>query len=132
MEREEDCWFVRMLPDGRPVVRLQGVERAVEIDGIEIPQPPADLYLEIFDQRLPRLRKPLRCVIRAVSPEGSIRAKLFCYGWHDKSGDVWVDLAHILLDDGLVRVAAVEFPEREEYLRHEQAGISRDKGKGRA
>lgn len=118
MEREEECQFVRLLPDGTPIMRLQGVEREVEIDGLEIPQPLPNLYVEIF-QRVSRLRKPVRCSIRSVSPTGRVRARMLCYGWQDKSGDVWVDLALVLLDEGLARVAAGEFPEREEYLRHE-------------
>lgn len=127
MEREEECWFVRLLPDGRPVVRLRGQEQVVEIDGVEIPQPPPDLYFEIFNERLARLRKPLRCIVRSVSPEGRVHAKLLCFGWHDKSGDVWFDLALVLLDEGLVSVAAGEFPEHEEYLQHEQEAQSRGK-----
>ena len=118
MEREEECQFVRLLPDGTLIMWLQGVEREVEIDGLEIPQPLPDMYIEIF-QRVSRLRKPVRCSVRSVTPTDRVRARLSCYGWQDKSGDVWVDLALVLLEEGVVRVAAGEFPEREEYMRHE-------------
>jgi hypothetical protein len=126
MEAEEECWFVRLLPDGSPVVKLRGAEQSVQIHGIEIPQPPPELYVELMTQRLPRLGRPLRCVIRSIGPAGQVSAKLFYYGWQDKSGDVWQDLALALLDQGLARVAPGDFPERDEYLKHEQLG--RQKG----
>lgn len=124
MEREEDCQFVRLLPDGTPVVRMRGVEREVEIEGIEVPQPPPPLYVELLNERLPRLGKPLRCSVRTELSTGRIRARLLYFGWPDKSGDVWLDLALALLDEGVVRVATRQFPEREEYLRHEREAPS--------
>jgi hypothetical protein len=119
MEPFEECQFARLLADGTPVVRLHGVEREVEIDGINVPQPPPPLYVELFERGLLRLGKPLRCIIRDRLSTGRIRAKFFYFGWHDKSGDVWLDLALALLDEGVVRVAVRQFPEREEYLLHE-------------
>lgn len=128
MEREEECSFVRLLPDGSPVVRLRGVEQKVEILGIEIPQPLPDLYVEMMTRRIPKLRKPLRCVVHSVGTPNQIRAKLLCYGWHDKSGDVWLDLAGVLLGEGLAFVAAGEFSERAEYLQYEQKAQALGKG----
>jgi Staphylococcal nuclease homologue len=128
MEQQEECLFVRLLPDGSPVVNLRGTEQRVEIDGIQIPQPPPNLYIEMMTQRLPRLRKPLRCVVRAVRTSGQIQAKLLYYGWQDKSGDVWLDLGLTLVDEGLARVSEAPFPERNEYLQHERKARSRRKG----
>jgi hypothetical protein len=125
MEREETCQFVRLLPDGALVVRMHDVDQEVEIEGIEIPQPPPPFYVEIMNERLFRLGKPQRCIIRGQAPTGRMRVKLLYFGWQDKSGDVWLDLALALLDDGVVHVAATQFPEREEYLQHEREAQSR-------
>jgi endonuclease YncB( thermonuclease family) len=127
MEREEECELIRLLPDGSPMVKLRGVEQNVRIYGIEIPQPPPDQYIEIMTRRLPRIGKPLRCLVRSTDPPGPPRVKFFYYGWQDKSGGVWLDLALMLIDEGLVKVAPEDFSEREEYLKHEQAAQSRSK-----
>ncbi len=124
MEDAEDCSFVRLLPDGSPVVRLRGREMIVELQGIEIIQPPPDLYREIFEERLPQTRRPLRCRIHSMLSTGRIRAQLFCFGWQDKSGDVWLDVANVLLKERLARVAPGDFPEREEYLGYEREAQS--------
>jgi len=120
MEEIEECSFVRLLPDGSPVVSLRGRETVVDLYGIEIVHPTGDLYREIFLVRIPQARKPLRCKVHAVLPGGNIRTQLFCFGWQDKSGDVWLDLAVVLLREGLARVAPGEFPEREQYLEYER------------
>jgi hypothetical protein len=128
MGYEEVCQFVRLLADGTPILRMHDVDQGVEIEGIEIPQPPPALYMEIMNDRLFRLDKSLRCIVRGQLSDGKLRVKLFYLGWHDKSGDVWLDLALTLIDEGVVRVVAEQFPEREEYLRHEREARSRQKG----
>lgn len=115
---EEEGRFVRVSPEGRLVLELGGEEHEVELDGLEMPQPPSRAYVEIAN-RLSRISRPLRLDVRSVSADGRIRGRLRVWGWQDKSGDVWVDLAHVLLERGLARVASTEFREREEYLRHE-------------
>jgi hypothetical protein len=97
-EREETCRFVRLLPDGTPVMLIDGVEREVEIEGVEIPQPPPQSYVELFNERLLRSGRPLRCIVRAELPAGRLRATVLYFGWQDKSGDVWVDLAETIRD----------------------------------
>jgi len=104
-EDTQECELVRVLADGTPVVRWQRVEREVEIDGIEVGQPPPPLYFEILERRLPRLGRRLRCIVHSVTPAGRARASLKYYGWHDKSGDVWLDLATLLVEQGVARVA---------------------------
>ena len=59
-------------------------------------------------------------------PDGQWRARIAYFAWQDKSGDVWEDLALTLLDQGVVRVSNEEFPEREEYLRHQTVGVEID------
>lgn len=120
MEETEYCSFVRLIADGSPVVRLRSREMVVDLYGIEIVQPTGDLYQKIFEERIPQTKRPLRCKIHGVLPEGKIRGQLFYFGWQDKSGDVWLDLGHVLLKEGLARVAPGDFPEREEYLTSEQ------------
>lgn len=128
MDREEECSFVRLLPNGGLVVRIRGVEQSVEIHGIDIPDPPPALYVEMMVQRIPQLGKPLKCIVHSVHPVGRIHARILCFGWHDKSGDVWVDVASVLLKEGLARVAVGEFPQRKEYLDCEREARSSGKG----
>jgi endonuclease YncB( thermonuclease family) len=45
--------------------------------------------------------------------------QVITFGWQDKSGDVWIDLATNLLNQGCVRVANAEFSDRKEYLQFE-------------
>jgi len=61
---------------------------------------------------------PTRCEPIGGPPEDAV--KFSYYGWQDKSGDVWLDLASTLLKEGLARVAEGAFPERDEYLQYEQ------------
>ena len=89
-------------------MRWQGIERKIVIDGIALDQPPPPLYFEILERRLPRLRKPLRCVAHSVTAGGHARARLQYYGWHDKSGDVWLDLGMLLVTQGAARAATGE------------------------
>lgn len=128
-EQETECRFVRLLPDGTPVVRIGDEEREIQIDGIQVPQPPPPLYIEIFTGRVAQTAKPLRCVVRSEPGSGRLRARLMCFGWKDKSGDVWLDLATVLLQEGVVNVAGAEFPGREEYLRPENKRRPHEQGK---
>jgi hypothetical protein len=124
MESEEECKLVGILPDGSLTIRIRGMEQKVQIHGVEIPYPPPDLYVEIITRRLPRLRKSLKCVVRSSEPGESVEVQFWYYGWQDKSGEVWLDLAMTLIEEGLVRVATGDFPERDEYLRHQQRARS--------
>jgi hypothetical protein len=106
-----ECVLVRVQPDGRLVVRQGDLEHVVRLYGVEIPQPLDPRYFEVLTHWLPRARRPLRCV--ATGP-GQVRLRYFA--WQDKSGDVWRDVATLLLAEGLVRVADGDFPERDEYV----------------
>ena len=125
MNQSRDCRLERLLPDGSPVVRFDGEEMVVELAGLEIPQPPSASYREIFEERLARLPDPLRCEIESATPPGRIRGRLFYLAWRDKSGDVWKDVAQLLLEQGLAKTSADNFPERELYLQYEQKGRAR-------
>ena len=112
------CAFVRVEADGAIVLDLAGTPTRVLPFGVDVPSPvPADYTILVG--RLPETREPLRCTVRdaAANP---VRAQIHYYGWQDKSGDVWEDLAITLLDRGVVRVAAAPFPERAEYLRRQR------------
>ena len=120
MENLQNCELLGLASDGSPIVRLQGREISVDLQGIEIIQPPSELYRQIFEVRLARIKKPLRCRVVGWGRRPKIKAQLFYFGWQDKSGDVWLDVAPILLEEGVARVASYNFPERKEYLKHER------------
>jgi endonuclease YncB( thermonuclease family) len=99
-------------------------EWKMKIHGIEVLQPPPDLYVEIMTKRAAHLAHPLRCLLRSQASEDGERVQIFLYGWQDKSGEVWQDLAVVLLRQGVARVSEGHFPERDEYLREERAGVA--------
>jgi hypothetical protein len=97
-----ECEFVRLLPDGAVVLTAGGEEWSIQLHGIEVPQPPPAEYFRIFD-RIARSGRPMRCTpVGGVDP-GQRRAQVSCYGWQDKSGDVWLDLATVLVEEGVAR-----------------------------
>ena len=104
-QAERECEFVRLLPDGRVVVRRHGVEETADVNGIEIVEPTHPL-LAAIGQGLDRGRSRPHCTVHAVAPDGRARVAIRYFGWHDKSGDVWLDLATTLVERGLARPAA--------------------------
>jgi len=44
----EECELVRVLPGGTLVVRSQGLDREIQIEGIEVREPPPPLYFRIY------------------------------------------------------------------------------------
>lgn len=120
MQNSETCELLGLTANGLPMIRMHGQELSVELQGIEIVDRSSELYRQIFEDRLKSVRRPLHCkVITKLSPS-RVRAQLFYFAWQDKSGDVWLDVAQILLEEGLAKVAAYEFPERAEYLAFER------------
>ena len=120
MNRTQECRFERLLADGSPVVRFGGQDIVVELIGLEILQPPGELYREIFEKRLAGLADPLRCEIEPGKATSRVRGRLLYLAWRDKSGDVWKDVAQLLLEQGLAKTAPGSFPERDQYLQYEQ------------
>ena len=98
-----ECEFVRLLPDGTVVVRAGGEEWSIQIDGIEVPQPLSAEYLQIFD-RIAAQGGPMRYTISAELGGGRHLARLSGYGWQDKSGDVWLDVGTLLVEEGAARL----------------------------
>ena len=96
----------------------------VELIGLEILQPPGELYREIFEKRLAGLADPLRCEIEPGKATSRVRGRLLYLAWRDKSGDVWKDVAQLLLEQGLAKTAPGSFPGREEYLQYERSARS--------
>jgi hypothetical protein len=119
-EERQDCQLLGVDPDGALVVSVAGGTKTFAIFGVEVDAPVPDLYYEIVAKRLPQTGHPLRCTVRSTGP-GLPRAQFFYFAWHDKTGEVWQDLAVTLLEQGVVHVGAGDFPERSEYLRHQQA-----------
>lgn len=98
-----ECEFVRLLPDGTVVVRAGGEEWSIQIDGIEVPQPLSAEYLQIFD-RIAAQGRRMRCTISGELGGGRHLARLSGYGWQDKSGDVWLDVGTLLVEEGAARL----------------------------
>jgi hypothetical protein len=121
-----DCTIVELLNDGTPVVRFgDGVPRPVPVHGIQVPQPPPDLYLHILSQRLRADQVELRC---ELASEATRPGRYSYLAWHDKTGAVWRDLAKLLISQGVARVADDTFPERDEYLQAETAARTEQRG----
>ena len=112
----EPCELIRVDDAGRLVVRLQGVEQALAIFGIDVDQPPRKEYVDLVADRIPRTSRTLQCTVVDAGPPP--RARFLYLAWRDKSGDVWQDLALSLLELGQARVSDERFPGRDEYLRH--------------
>lgn len=106
MNEMRECTFLRLLPDGCPVIRMDGRELVVELNGIEILQPQGQPYREVFEKRIPQTNHPLRCDVLSNEQSGRVRGRLFYFGWQDKSGDVWKDLSELLLEWGLAKKVA--------------------------
>ncbi len=119
-EQGKECNLIRALPDGSLFIELFGKEQAVQVYGIDICQPPPQEYFEIIDQRLRRVKKGLRCVVKGGTHRDQVTVQLFYFGWQDKSGDVWLDLAPVLLREGFACIASVDFPEKQEYLQYKR------------
>ena len=112
----EPCELIRVDDAGALVVRLHGAEQAIAIFGIDVERPPPKAYVEMIEERIPRTSRTLQCTVLAPGPPP--RARFQYLAWHDKTGDVWQDLALTLLGQGTARVSAEAFPERGDYLRH--------------
>lgn len=104
---DEDAKLVRVLADGALVLLLGGKKHDAELFGAFVRQPPPDRYFELLQERLPHLRHPLRCSRKGKSRAGRLQVRLWFYGWQDKSGDVWIELAPFLADQGLLQSEGV-------------------------
>lgn len=102
VEEWQECRPLSVRSDGVLVVTLSGSEREMEIADIELPKLPSAAFLE-FLGRLSRLSKPLRCRVVGHTSTGRVRAKILYFGWQDKSGVVYLDLAQTLIKQGLAR-----------------------------
>jgi hypothetical protein len=100
---DEDAKLVRVLADGVLVLLLDGKKCEADLFGARLPQPPPERYFELLQERLARLRQPLRCARKGKSKGGRLQVSLWFYGWQDKSGDVWIELVPFLAEQGLLR-----------------------------
>jgi hypothetical protein len=117
----EECALAAVEADGGLVLQCPSGRRVVELHGLLIPQPPPSEYRRILE-KLQRTGRPLQIRVRGRSSRGRERVQAFAFGWRDKTGDVWVDLAPMLIEAGAAGVADEGFPEREEYLRYQSRG----------
>jgi endonuclease YncB( thermonuclease family) len=118
-DASEPCRIERVLADGRIELRLAGRTAAARLVGVDVLADARANVLEVIG----RTRRPPRCELRARD-----ELVVDVFGWQDKSGDVWEDLATVLVDMGLATVAPGAFPGRDELLRHEQAARAAHRG----
>jgi hypothetical protein len=113
-----ECAIASVMPDASLVLEQKGRRHPARIHGIDVPQPPPSLYTEIVGERVGGAPSPLRCdVVRSGVPAA---VRVHYLAWHDKSGEVWRDLAVTLLGQGLAVTSAEPFPDRPDYLREEE------------
>jgi hypothetical protein len=117
----EECRLAAVEPDGALVLHCPSGRRVVELHGLQVAQPVPAEYLRIVQKKDVR-EMPLRIRVRGRSQSGREQVQAFVFGWQDKSGDVWVDLARVLIEAGAAGVADEGFPEREEYLGYQSRG----------
>jgi hypothetical protein len=113
-----DCSIASVMPDGSLMLEQRGGHHHARIHGIDVPQPPPSLYTEIVGERVGGAPSPLRCELVHGGSPASVRLRYLA--WHDKSGEVWRDLAITLLGHGLAVTSAESFPDRPDYLRQEE------------
>ena len=118
MTEPETCEIVQVREDGVLVLRRGGADRLARLHGVNVPYPPPSLYFEILS-RLAAAGRALHCQVVAEEALASVR--LSYLAWQDKSGDVWKDVAAMLLAQGVVTTAPGAFPGREEYEREEES-----------
>lgn len=100
----QECQPLSVAPDGALVVYVDSLKHELEFAGIELPQPPPPAYFELLN-RIRGIQKPMRCRFVGGTRAGRARADVLYFAWQDKSGDVWLNLATTLIEQGLARPA---------------------------
>lgn len=106
MQHGEPCHLLGVEPDGSVVLNLDGVRTIIRLLGITVPQPPPPLYMDILTRRITWRHSELRCRTVVASGAAGVPAVRLSYlALKDKSGDVWLDVAELLVEQGAARVA---------------------------
>lgn len=105
-----------VLEDGGVVLEWQdsGETTTAVLSGIQPVQPLPLLYREIVAERLGATRGPVLAERRGAVGDRTV-VRLLAFSWQDKSGDVYEDVAEVLVREGLAEVADGDFPERAAY-----------------
>jgi hypothetical protein len=90
---ERDCRLIRVAPDGSLVLELPDAELHAVIEGLPATDEVPDEHLDALARLAGR---PLKVVETGRTPAGRARVRLRYLAWHDKSGDVWRDVADVL------------------------------------
>jgi hypothetical protein len=90
---EQDCRFIRVAPDGSVVLELRGAELDAVIEGLPAREEVPDEHLDALSRLAGR---PLKVVETGRTRAGRARVRLRYLAWHDKSGEVWRDVADVL------------------------------------
>jgi hypothetical protein len=124
----DDCKILKILADGSLLTSLNGSVDTTFIFGLALPKPLPANYQELITWVFQKSRKPCYCIVKSMPKNGKALIQVFYFGWQDKSGDVWIDLANTLLEEGVAIVAKESFPEKKEYLTYESEAKKQHKG----
>lgn len=126
------CRVVAVEDRGSLCIRTGDGRETVKLYGVELAEPLSTVCRAILTTRLADLPEAPRCRLRPFpGPHGQERrAQIFVLAWKDKSGDVWMELSHLLLEQGCAVVAPEAFPERREYLEHLSSPRAEPRGEG--
>ena len=114
----EPCRIDAVRDDGTLELTLLASDEKIHaaLEGIRAVQPLPALYREILVERAGAGETPPLVERRGASGDAVV-VNLQAFGWRDKSGDVWLDVAAALLGRGLATIAPGDFPERADYER---------------
>jgi hypothetical protein len=93
-----------------------GERSHARLQGVRPVQPLPPLYREILVDRVGSLEFAPRAERRGRDGD-SVLVNVHVFAWHDKSGDVWRDIALALLKEGVATVEPGDYPERADYER---------------
>jgi hypothetical protein len=95
-----EATLLDVLPDGTFRVQVGEEERIVRLEGLAAPQPLPPDFIALV-QRCAASGRPWRLVLTSDDRAVPTGCRVQCYGWQDKSGDVWLDLGALLIERGL-------------------------------
>jgi hypothetical protein len=127
MEKALECKVVELTTAGEFRITIGDRTRDVRLRGVVVPAEAAS-GVNTLIERLDRPPTGVRCTVAAADAGAAPPATIEYLAWHDKSGDVWKDLAATLLEQGLARVVPQDAPDVEDYVARERKARSARRG----